>query len=197
MIFRVGITGGIGSGKSLVCRIFETFGVSVYYADTEAKRIMLEDKKVKEQLIELLGEDAYKGNNIDRSYIASAIFNNEMLLTRMNQIVHPAVHSDFIKWSGAIADSPYVIKEAAIMFESGSDKLVDTTVLVYASETTRIERVCKRDGVEEKIVKERMKNQMDEEEKRQLADHIITNDNEHMVIPQVIALHEEFLIKSN
>lgn len=197
MIFRVGITGGIGSGKSLVCRIFETLGVSVYYADTEAKRIMLEDKKVKEQLIELLGDDAYKGNNIDRSYIASEIFNNEMLLTRMNQIVHPAVHSDFIKWSGAITDSPYVIKEAAIMFESGSDKLVDTTVLVYASETTRIERVRKRDGVEEKIVKERMKNQMDEEEKRQLADHIITNDNEHMVIPQVIALHEEFLIKSN
>lgn len=197
MIFRVGITGGIGSGKSLVCRIFETLGVSVYYADTEAKRIMLEDKKVKEQLIELLGDDAYKGNNIDRSYIASEIFNNEMLLTRMNQIVHPAVHSDFIKWSGAITDSPYVIKEAAIMFESGSDRLVDATVLVYASETTRIERVRKRDGVEEKIVKERMKNQMDEEEKRQLADHIITNDNEHMVIPQVIALHEEFLIKSN
>ena len=197
MIFRVGITGGIGSGKSLICRIFETLGVSVYYADTEAKRIMLEDKKVKEQLIELLGDDAYKGDNIDRSYIASAIFNNDMLLTRMNQIVHPAVHSDFIKWSGAITDSPYVIKEAAIMFESGSDKFVDTTVLVYASETTRIERVRKRDGVDEKIVKERMKNQMDEEEKRQLADHIITNDNEHMVIPQVIALHEEFLIKSN
>jgi len=193
MIYKVGITGGIGSGKTLVCKIFETLGVAVYYADEAARRMMSEDEIIIEKLKRILGENAYEGNQLNRGYIASVIFNNSEILREINQIVHPAVQEDFRKWTGQVTGSPYVIEEAAILYESGASAYLDTIVLVYASEKTRLQRVMERDGVGEDLIRERMRNQISEEEKKRLADHVIMNDNNILLLPQVVKLHQEFL----
>lgn len=189
MSVKVGITGGIGSGKTLVCKIFEYLGVPVFYADDEAKRIMVEDKDVKARLISLLCKPAYRGPDLDTAYIASKIFRDENLLKKMNAIVHPAVHEAFIDWANRQGDVPYVIEEAALIFESGAADRLDAIVEVYASEDTRIRRVCERDGVDETMVRNRMQHQMDEEEKRTLADHVILNDENDLLLPQIVELH--------
>jgi dephospho-CoA kinase len=186
---KVGITGGIGSGKTLVCKIFEYLGVPVFYADDEAKRIMVEDMDVKARLMSLLGGPAYRGLDLDTAYIASKIFRDENLLKKMNAIVHPAVHAAFIDWANRQGDVPYVIEEAALIFESGAADRLDAIVEVYASEDTRIRRVCERDRVDETMVRNRMQHQMDEEEKRTLADHVILNDGNDLILPQIVELH--------
>ncbi|MBN1132941.1 MAG: dephospho-CoA kinase [Bacteroidales bacterium] len=192
-MYRVGITGGIGSGKTLVCKIMEVLGVAVYYADEAAKRIMSEDSMIKESLKELIGRKAYVGNRLNRAFIASRIFSDERLLKQINQLVHPAVQRDFDGWAARVSGSPYVIEEAALLFESGAAGFLDAVVLVYASEGTRIRRVAERDGTEEHLVRDRMRHQMDEEEKRKLADHVIYNDGNDLLIPQVVKLHQDIL----
>ena len=195
MMLKVGITGGIGSGKTIVCRIFETLGAPVYYADLEARRIMRDDIAVRELILQLLGAEAYKGQELNRSYIASRIFGDRDLLRQVNSIVHPAVHNDFLHWVSTVTEASYVIKEAAILFESGSASDLDHTVLVYASEETRIQRVIERDGTDPEQVRQRMLNQMPDEEKKKLADYVILNDLNKMLIPQVVDIHVEFLNK--
>lgn len=187
----IGITGGIGSGKTTTCQIFEQLGVPVYYADVRAKQLMVEDP-LKSKVVQAFGERAYNNGQLDRSYLAKEVFNSKEKLSVLNGIVHPAVGDDFDEWLEQNSKVPYVLKEAAILFESGAYHAVDYTVLVIAPEDVRINRVMQRDGSTRDEVLQRMNNQWTQERKAKLADHIINNDGSHMLIPQVLELHQKF-----
>lgn len=187
-MLRVGITGGIGSGKSTVCALFELLGVPVLYADNEARWLMENDAALISDLKSLLGEEAYENGRLQRVYVASQVFGNPEKLTQLNALVHPAVwhHGDlwFTRQQG-----PYAVKEAALFFESGSALQMDVMVGVYAPDALRIHRVIARERVSEAEVKERMARQMPQEEKMARCQHVIVNDDVQAVIPQVLALH--------
>jgi dephospho-CoA kinase len=190
-MYLVGITGGIGSGKSLVCRILEILGVPVYHADQQARNLMNSQPGLVSRIRMLLGDDAYRDGMMDRNYVAGKVFGNKELLESLNRIVHPAVRQDFQHWAWKQEGVPYVVEEAAILFESGADRFMDYTVLVYAPEDIRIGRVMERDGTDREAVILRMSHQMDEEEKKQKAGEIILNDDTTLLLPQVIRLHEK------
>lgn len=187
----VGITGGIGSGKTTTCQIFEELGVPVYYADSRAKQLMVEPP-LKGKIIQAFGAKAYDGSRLNRAYLAKEVFGSKDKLSVLNGLVHPEVADDFEMWLEQNKESDYVLKEAAILFESGAYHAVDITVLVIAPEQIRVERVMNRDGSSEQEVKERMANQWTQERKVKLADHIINNDGSHLLIPQVLELHKKF-----
>ncbi|MCF8257442.1 MAG: dephospho-CoA kinase [Flavobacteriales bacterium] len=189
----IGITGGIGCGKTTVCGIFSELGVPVYYADDRAKAVMMEDESLMATIRCTFGDEAYKNGELNRPYLAHQVFGSEEKLTRLNAVVHPAVARDFMKWANAIADVPYIIKEAAILFESGAYRTVQQTVLVTAPENVRIERVMQRDSISETEVRQRMDSQWPEERKAQMADHVIVNDGHQLLIPQVLELHGKFI----
>lgn len=172
----IGLTGGIGSGKTTVARMFEEYGIPVYIADEEAKELMHTSDVIRKELQQLLGDKLYKNGELNRKYMADKIFNDEMLLEKVNQIVHPRVEEHFQEWKKE-HQAPYCIKEAAILFENGGYKRCDKTILVIANEEERIERVMKRDGVERELVLERMKNQWSDAKKIPLADYILKNDD--------------------
>lgn len=182
----VGITGGIGSGKSTVAHLFEIMGYPIYYADIRSKWLMNNDPKIKEQLIATFGKKVYPGA-LDRQALAAIVFNDKDALAKLNKISHPAVEQDFRRWCEE-QKSPILFKEAAILFESGSYKNVDKTICVVAPETIRVSRVMRRDGVSAKQVQERIKNQWSDEKKIGLADYVIQADEREMVIPQAIAI---------
>jgi len=192
-MYQLGITGGIGSGKTLVCSVLEKLGAAIYNADSEAKKLMSSDTSLINQIKELFGEEAYSGTIVDRAYLARQVFGDPQKLAQLNAVVHPAVRSDFTCWVKSQYDAAYVVEEAAILFESGANRFMNGTVLVHASEKIRIERVVKRDGVDEASVKRRMKHQMADEEKKKLVDHVIYNDDTEMLLPQIISLHEKIL----
>ena len=186
----VGITGGIGSGKTTICRIFETMGYEVYYADERAKWLMQHNPDLRREIILLLGEEAYDGTMLNRAWIASKVFKEQALLSDLNGIVHPATKKDFEQWveQKKIDDTytkPFVLKEAAILFESGGYKGLDAVINVYAPKTLRLKRVMSRDGVDEAKVLERMDKQWPDLLKIQKADITIYNDGAHLLIPQV------------
>ena len=195
-MLRVGLTGGIGSGKTLICSILEKLRIPVYYADAEAKRLMNCKPDLKRMILDLMGEKAYRGGSLDRKYLAERLFGDGALLTAMNSVVHPAVREDFKRWNDQQKNVPYVVEEAAILFESGAYKELDQSVLVYAPEEIRIRRVMERDGCDRESVQRRMSHQLSEEELTKLADHILVNDGQQMILPQVIELHNK-LIKGN
>jgi len=182
---KVGVTGGIGAGKSIVCRILSAMGYPVFNSDLQARSIINTDPSVKKEVISLFGEEAYHQNELDRKYIAKCVFNNKSLLTQLNNIVHPAVRREFSSWAKA-QDASLVFNEAAILFETGTYKQYDAMLLVTASESTRIERVMERDQVSEEEVRKRMNKQWADEKKIPLADFCIENDKEKMLIPQVL-----------
>jgi len=188
----IGITGGIGSGKTTVCRIFEQLGVPVYYADDRAKMLMNTSATLREGIITEFGSEAYTDQGLNRAYLAGLVFSTPERLAKLNALVHPAVADDFDEWVEQHAKEPYVMKEAAILFESGAYQGVDITVLVIAPEDIRIERVVGRDGVMPDDVRKRLANQWTQERKAKLADHIINNDGFHLLIPQVLELHRKF-----
>jgi dephospho-CoA kinase len=190
---QVGLTGGIGSGKTLVCGIFEKLGVPVYYADAEAKRLMNFDADLRQEIVDLFGTEAYKGGSVDREFLADRVFGNFDLIAKLNLLVHPAVRKDYLKWVELQTESCYVMEEAAILFESGAHQQMDYTVLVTAPEELRIRRVMQRDQTGRNQVIGRMKHQMSEDEKMKFADYTIYNDEKQMVLPQVIAFHEKIL----
>ncbi|WP_031425723.1 dephospho-CoA kinase [Flavimarina sp. Hel_I_48] len=169
----VGLTGGIGSGKSTIARFFEEFGIPVYIADDEARRLMHTSRLV-EGVTAIFGTEAYIDGNLNRSYIADIVFNDAAMLQRLNAIVHPAVAAHFETWSAA-QDAPYVLKEAAILFENGGYKTCDFTILVTAPVAIRLKRVIKRDGTDEKSIRARMDQQWEDEKKVPLADFVIEN----------------------
>ncbi len=193
MMFSVGITGGIGSGKSLVCSVLEKLGVPVYYADQEAKRLMNTDQALKTSIKVLLGEQAYMNGELNRKMVGKKVFGEPDLLKKLNHLVHPVVGHDFQIWSRKWDQHPYVVEEAAVLFESGADARLDMSVLVYAPSELRIKRVMERDGICRAEVEQRMSQQMDEDEKKSLADRIIINDEKRLLLPQIVELHEDII----
>lgn len=192
MGLKIGITGGIGSGKTFLAKLFEALGVPVYNADEEAKRLMNSDTRIKKQLIELFGEATYKDGKLDRTFLATIVFSDKEKLELLNGIVHPIVIQEAKDWAER-QTSRYSLKEAALLFESGSYKELDYTILVTAPMDVRIQRVIKRDSVTEQQVRERISKQLSDEEKLQLADFVIINDGITPLLPQVWTLHQKFL----
>ncbi|AWV96663.1 dephospho-CoA kinase [Arcticibacterium luteifluviistationis] len=189
-MLRVGITGGIGSGKSTVCRIFETLGVPVYYADEEAKKLISNDANVKAEIIKLLGEEAYLNGDYNVPFVKKAVFQDASLLTSLNGIVHPAVKEHAMEWMEAHADKPYVLKEAAIM-KKGTD--LDKIIYVSASEEIRLARILERDTERtEEEIRAIMKNQFSPAYFEEISDFIIENEND-LLIPQVLAIHQKLI----
>jgi len=194
-MLKIGLTGGIGSGKSTVAKVFETLGIPVYYADDRAKSIMNEDGPLRQQIIHHFGEASYANEQLNRAYIAAQVFNNSEKLSLLNSIVHPVTIADAEKWM-LQQRTPYAIKEAALIFEANADKQLDHVIGVTAPFDLRLKRVMERDGISPEKVQERMDKQMDEAEKMKRCDFIIYNDEKQLLIPQVLELHEK-LIQSN
>lgn len=192
----VGLTGGIGSGKTTVARIFSHLGIPVYDADSNAKSIIDTDKTLQSQLVELLGNELLLEGKINRPYMAERIFADKALLQKVNALIHPAVARHFEEWYKA-QESPYVLKEAAILFESGSYRNCDKVIVVAAPDEMRIERVIHRSGLTREEVLARMANQWPQKQKLELADYIINNDLSSSVIKQVICTHEDIIRSSN
>ena len=195
-MYKVGITGGIGSGKTTACKVFEVLGVPVFYADTVAKEIMCKDAVLVAGVKATFGHESYfEDGKLNNKHIADIVFNNEKALTQLNALVHPAVFRAFDTWEATIPqDTPYTLKEAALLFESGSYKMCDTTILVTAPYEIKLKRVMQRDGVSAEQVKARMDKQLSDEEKSKLANHFIVNDEQQSIIEQVLILHQQFLI---
>ena len=193
-MYQLGLTGGIGSGKTLVCSVLEKLGVPVYYADSAARRLMTNDGELRRRIMKVFGPEVYNGISLKRDLLAQMVFGERAMLEKLNSLVHPAVRRDYSTWIESQQGVPYVVEEAAILFESGADRMLDGSVLVYAPEEMRIRRVMKRDGIDEASVRRRMNHQMDEDEKKKRADHIIYNDEKEMLLPQIIALHNKILI---
>lgn len=187
-MIKVGLTGGIGSGKTTVCRVFELLGIPVYYADDRAKWLMNHDDQLIASIRETFGEESYRDGRLTRAYLAERVFNDEAQLAKLNALVHPAVLQDFDNWVKQ-QDAPYVIKEAALIFEAASDKHLDKVIVVTSPEEVRIQRIIQRDAVTRAAVLSRMKNQLPETEKVKRADFVIDNGGEVLVIPQVLKLH--------
>jgi dephospho-CoA kinase len=193
-MIKIGITGGIGSGKSTVCRIFESMGIPVFYADTVAKLIMLTDPVLVAGVTQAFGQESYVEGQLNNKHIASIVFNNSEELAKLNALVHPAVFRAFERWLENVPlGTPYILKEAALLFESGSYRMCDKSVLVTAPEDLKIKRVMERDNVTAAQVKARMDKQMSDSDKMLMADHLISNDESQSVISQVYQLHLEFL----
>lgn len=187
MAIMIGLTGGIGSGKSMVAKVFATLGISVFNADEEAKRIMQTSPEIKTKLIEQFGSDIYNESGLDKEKLASIVFNDPFQLQLLNTFVHPLTIQAAKDWA-AKQTSPYVIKEAALIFESGSADGLLKVIGVTAPLSLKIHRVMQRDGITKDQVDARMRNQISDTIKMRLCDYVIENNNQQMVIPQVLAI---------
>jgi dephospho-CoA kinase len=193
-MLKIGITGNIGSGKTTVSKIFEVLGIPVFYADDEAKKVMVTDSILIDSIKQTFGTESYfEDGTLNRKHIAGIVFNNETELEKLNAIVHPAVFRAFNNWVPLFKNLPYVLKEAALLFESDSYKMCDKTIMVTSPLAMRIERVMARDGLSKDEILKREAKQFTEEQKLKLADFSIKNDNTELVIPQVLALHDRFI----
>jgi len=192
---EIGITGGIGSGKSTIAHIFAVLGAPIYDADSRAKYLMAHNEALKKSIQETFGKEAYlEDGSVNRGYLASQVFNDEQKVKQINALVHPKVAEDYVAWVQEHIGKPYVIREAALMIESGSHKFLDKLITVFAPEEIRIKRVKARDPQRsEAEIKAIINKQLPEEEKLRLADYIIYNDDTKAVIPQVLALHKLFI----
>lgn len=194
-MIRVGITGGIGSGKSMVAGIFSVLGIPVFDADKEAKQLMEMDKELRTAIIGKFGEASYRDGHLDRKYLASIVFNDAYKLELLNSLVHPVAIAAADAWA-ARQSAPYVVKEAALFFEAGSAAGIDYMIGVYAPRHIRIRRVMDRDGISRDEVLARMDRQIQEEIKMRLCDFVVMNDEQQLLIPQVLKLHERFVQES-
>ena len=193
-MFSVGLTGGIGSGKSTVAGIFEVLGIPVAYADQDAKRVMAEDPELRRQIIHHFGEETYAGGQLNRPYLAAQVFSDKEKLALLNSLVHPATIAAGEKWlEQQKGHAPYAIREAALIFESDSVRYMDFVIGVFAPQPLRIHRVLQRDKLSREEILQRMRSQIDEDIKMKLCDAVIYNDEQHPVIPQVLSLHEKLL----
>ncbi|MEO5650520.1 MAG: dephospho-CoA kinase [Ginsengibacter sp.] len=191
-MLRIGLTGGIGSGKTTVARIFEALGIPVYNADDASKRLMAEDEDLKKQIQNSFGKESYIHNELNRKYLAEQVFTHPEKLELLNSLVHPATLKDASEWMDK-QKAPYLIKEAALIFESGFQKYLDFVIGVKAPLALRIQRTMQRDQIDADKVKARIDRQMEEEIKLRLCNYVIVNDEQQLLIPQVLALHEKFM----
>lgn len=194
-MLKVGITGGIGSGKSTVARMFEVLGVPVFYADAEARTMMEDDAEVRTAIVNAFGPEAYAEGRLNRQYLSSRMFGDRQQLERLNAIVHPAILRKADEWMNS-RNTPYALKEAALIFESGGQRYLDAVIGVYAPEPLRIARAMKRDGTDRDTVLARMRHQIEESVKMRLCDFVIRNNDLELVIPQVVALHEKLMARA-
>lgn len=193
-MYKVGITGGIGTGKSIICAVFSVFGIPIYDADTRAKWLTENDPLIKKALTTNFGSEVFQGNTLNRTYLAAVAFADEAKTQQLNAIIHPVVASDFSEWIRKQMDAPYVVKEAALFFETGNAKEMDTMIVVSTPMALRMERVLKRDKHRtEKQLQDIISRQLPEDKKIALADHVLYNDEHHLLVPQVLALHEQFI----
>lgn len=191
-MLKIGLTGGIGSGKSAVAGIFKVLGIPVFDADLEAKLIMEKDEELALSIRNLFGEESFTDKKLNRKYLAKIVFNNPDKLEQLNALVHPAAILAANKWMN-LQTGPYAVKEAALLFESASARHLDYIIGVYSPRQLRIKRVMERDNVTAEQVLARMSRQMDEEEKMKLCDFVVVNDEQQLLIPQVVQLHKKFL----
>ncbi len=191
-MIKIGLTGGIGSGKSYVAKKFEALGIPVYYADARAKILMYRSPSLKSEIKNLLGKEAYHNNGrLNRPVVAQKIFNDKKLLKKLNGIVHPAVYHDFVAWAD-LQKAPYVLEESAIIFESKIQARFDKVILVTADKALRIQRVVKRDRTNPEQIKSRMKNQLSDEKKIPLADFVIYNNGDNLD-EEILDIHNQIL----
>ena len=195
-MIKIGITGGIGSGKSVVASLFQLLGVPVYIADEESKRLTNQSMTIRRQLIAHYGEAIYTAEGLNKPLLAAKIFQDPAQRRIVNGIIHPEVKHHFEAWA-AQQETPLCAIESAILFESGFDQVVDTHLMVYAPKALRIERATSRDAASREAIQQRIESQMADEEKRELADHLIYNDNQQPLIPQVTALIARLTAKGN
>ena len=191
-MLKIGLTGGIGSGKSTVAKVFQTLGIPIYYADKAAKEIMNTNEALKQQIIHHFGEDIYENKVLNRILLAQKVFNNPSQLNLLNSLVHPPTIQAAEDWF-VQQKAPYCIKEAALIFESGSQQNLDFVIGVYTTTTVRLQRVMQRDKTTKEEVQQRMDMQIDETIKMRLCDFVVTNNEQELLIPQVMALHEKFI----
>ena len=187
MAIKIGITGGIGSGKSVVAKLLAWMGIPVYQTDAEAKRLMLSDADIRRELTALVGSNAYNEKGLNKALLASYVFGNPEHTRQVNAIVHPKVRHDFRKWAGD-SGRMMVAMESAILLEAGFRNEVDKVVMVYAPQEVRIERAIRRDSATREQIEKRIRSQMSDESKREAADFVIVNDGETPLIPQVLSL---------
>jgi dephospho-CoA kinase len=190
--FKLGVTGGIGSGKTSVCRVFEVLRIPVFSADREAQGIMENDKEIIRSLNAITGKNLYVNGSLNRMELAAIIFNDRAMLEKVNSLVHPAVFNQFRVWT-LKQTAPYVIMEAAILFESGASKIIDRVATVVAPVEQRVNRVILRNELSGTQVMERMRNQMDDETRIKLSDYIINNSENEMIIPTILKIHEDIM----
>lgn len=195
-MLKVAITGGIGSGKSLVCQVFKTLGIPIFNADAVSNQLVENNKELKKAIIKLFGAEAYVNNEYNRKYIGQIVFNNPDKLQLLNDLIHPLAIQAAKQWFEK-QQAPYAIKEAAILFESNAQQDIDIVIGVTAPEPLRIERVMQRTGYSKDEVIKRIQLQMPEVEKMAKCDYVIQNDNNTAIIPQLLRIHEALLIKSN
>jgi len=189
-MLKVGVTGGIGSGKTIICNVFQNLGIPVYQADNEARRLMGENQSIRTGLVAYFGETVFQDEKLNRKYLADRIFSDPDARLFVNSLVHPAVRADFAGWVQNQGVTPYVIEEAALLFETGAWKELDFNILIDADVETRIKRIMRRDGLERADVLARMASQMDPGKGREYADFVIRNDENDLVIPQVLKVDE-------
>jgi dephospho-CoA kinase len=192
---RIGITGGIGAGKTLISSVFMNLGIPVYDADDRAKFLMIHDKHLKKKILETFGSEAFKQDgSLNRNYLARNVFDDQLKLEKLNQLVHPVVRKDYLDWCLEYPDKQYTLKEAALLFETGSYQELDRTILVYAPIPLRIKRVLIRDPHRtKKDIEKIIEHQMDDEHKQRIADFIVYNDDSTLVIPQVLEIHKQLI----
>jgi dephospho-CoA kinase len=194
-MIRVGLTGNMGTGKSIVCRIFETLGIPVYHSDDEAKKF-LTDPEIIQRLVKKFGKEILTGSVIDRKKMAAIVFNNENQLAYLNSVIHPLVKEDLLGWIKLHQSHSYIIQEAAILFESGFYKEFDKIIIVVSPTELAMNRIQQRDNLSPDDIRKRMKHQTDQDDKLKLCDFVIYNDEKHLLIPQVLEIHRKLTATS-
>ena len=190
-MLKVALTGNMGSGKTVICRFFEMLDVPVFYADIEAKKLYT-NPAILQKVKALFGKEVFTSDgSVNKKALAVKVFSDKEKLKKLNDVLHPDVHKMFDQWARQHDNKPYCIQEAAIIFETGGYKRFDKTILVHAPEDILLERVMKRDAISRREVLDRLKNQMDQEEKKELADYLLPNDNSTLLIPRILEIHKE------
>ena len=190
-MIKAGITGGIGSGKSIICEIFKLFGVPVYHADDAARTLSDTDSEIRDELIKFFGKNIYDGHILKRKLFSEIIFNDAEALKKTNTIFHPRVVNHFLRWAEGYSEKSYILLEAAILFESGTYRMLDKIITVTAPENIRISRILNERKVSRQVLKSIIKIQLPEEEKIRRSHYVIHNDNKTLILPQILKINEE------